>query len=394
VWCLVALALYSPALPVTPSPAPSSLPPSGTTSTAPSPSTAPTATSGQATTPSPVSTQSTAAPQSSAPSLSGSAGVTPVPGAQPGAPPAPVTAESTSHDVPVTPPDTDPTRFHFAGRGTLASGIGSAGRFDTVTFGDPAGDHRSHGYLVHNTGAFTAWLRAVGYAERQAKKGSPLFFILPDIALSFQLGGSVVSRDALAIANGHDVYRRGTYLGVQGHGNISGGVATSGRFGVYGKGGLGVRYQVGGASPEGNYGLLPVGLGAGLRVGVRPNLTVLVGPKLDVVLGVQGIGGWSRMTQLAPGGDLVIQARTKRDVYVGVLATADVTALGRTHGGQRIFGRTTIDVGIPMTPGLRMSLFATYSGWRATATPNSSQFAPEGQTWGSHSFVMGVGIGL
>jgi hypothetical protein len=146
--------------------------------------------------------------------------------------------------------------------------------------------------------------------------------------------------------------------------------------------------------PEGNYGLFPLGVGVGLRAAIRPNVTLLVGPKVDAVLGVQGIGGWSRMTQLAPGVDLVLQARTKRDTYVSLLATADVTALGRTYGGQRIFGRTTLDVGVPMTPGLRMSLLATYTGWRATATPNSSQFAPEGQTWGAHTFLFGVGIGL
>lgn len=361
-WCLVALALVSPAQPAAPLSAPASSP---------------------VPTPSPVTAATPSAPPPA------SSGVTPDPGAPP-----PVAAASTSHDAPVTPPDTDPTRFHFDGRATFATGVGSGGRFDTVTFGDPAGDRRSHGYLIHNTGSIAAWVRAVGYAERQAKKGRPLLFILPDISLTFHLGGSVVTRDALAIANGHDVYRRGTYIGVQGHASFAGGVATSGRYGVYGKGSLGVRYQVGGATPEGNYGLFPLGVGAGLRVGVRPNLTVLIGPKIEAVLGVQGIGGWSRMTQLAPGGDLVVQARTRRDIYVGVLATADVTALGRTYGGQRIFGRTTVDVGIPMTPGLRMSLFATYTGWRATATPNSSHFAPEGQSWGAHTFLMGVGVGL
>lgn len=392
-WCLVALALASPALPVTPTPAPSSLPPSGTTSTSPSPSTAPTAASGQATTPAPASTHPLAAPLSPPPAQS-SGGISGTATAEPTNPPTATDPNATHHDVPVTPPDTDPTRFHFAGRGTFASGVGAGGRFDTVTFGDPAGDRRSHGYLVHNTGSFAAWIRAVGYAERRAKTSARLFFILPDIALTFHLGGTVASRDTLAINHGHDVYRRGSFIGVQGHASLSGGVATAGRFGVYGKGSAGVRYQVSGASPEGNYGLFPVGVGLGLRAAVRPNVTLLVGPKVDVVLGVQGIGGWSRYTQLAPGGDLIVQGRTKRDLYVGVLATADVTALGNTYGGQRIFGRTTVDVGIPMTPGLRMSLFGTYSGWRATAPPNSSQFAPEGQSWGAHTFLLGVGIGI
>lgn len=316
------------------------------------------------------------------------------------APPAPLSVDPTTgtgksdQDTPVTPPDTDPTHFRFMGRGTFATGVGAGGRFDTVTFGDPAGNRASHGYLKHNTLSFAAWLRAVGYAERQARKGSPLFFILPDIALTFHLGGTATKRDSLAADNGHDVYRRGAYIGMQGHANLSGGVATSGRFGVYGKGSAGVRYTIGGATHEGNYALFPLGVGVGLRVAIRPDFTLLVGPKIDAVLGVQGIGGWSRMTQLAPGGDLVLQARTKHNTYVGLLATADVTAVGNTYGGQRIFGRTTLDVGLPMTPGLRMSVLATYTGWRATAVPSSAQFAPEGQTWGAHTFLLGLGIGL
>lgn len=309
------------------------------------------------------------------------------------------------------PAPVDPTRFHFNGRGTIAVGAGAGGRIDIVSFGDPAGDRRSHGYLVHSTGSFVGWVRAVGYAERQAKQGRPLFFILPDIALTFHLGGSRVGRDDLAAANGHDVYRRGTYIGHLAHLNFSGGVASSGRIGIYGKGSVGARYLVGGAGPEGAYALFPVGLGLGLRAALRNDLTLLVGPKIDAVLGVQGIGGttilepatadreavlrgWSTYAQLAPGVDLVVQARSKRNVYIGLLATADITALGRAHGGQRIFGRTTLDVGIPMTPGLRLSLFATYTGWRATAAPSSPPFAPEGQTWSSHTFVLGVGVGL
>jgi hypothetical protein len=398
VWCCaVVLALVSPALPGSSTTAPTSLPPSGTASSGPSaPSTGP-ASSSQATTPSPVSTQGLAPPQSTPPAStsSASAGLTPDPAATP-APLTvdPTTGDPTPYDEPVTPPDNDPTRFRFHGRGTIAIGVGASGRFDTVVFGDPAGDRRSHGYLVHNTGSVAAWLRAVGYAERTTAKGSPLFFILPDIALSFHLGGTGTKRDSLAADNGHDVYRRGAYLGMQGHANFSGGVATSGRFGVYGKGSLGARYLLGGATSEGNYGLFPLGVGVGLRAAIRPDVTLLVGPKADAVLGVQGIGGWSRMTQLAPGVDLVLQAKTKRETYVSLIATADVTALGRTYGGQRIFGRATLDVGVPMTPGLRMSLLATYTGWRATATPNSSQFAPEGQTWGAHTLLFGVGIGL
>lgn len=364
------------------------MPPSGTSSGTPAPTT------GQATTPSPVSNQPAGSPQSpttSPAATSASGGV----GLQPGAPPAPLSVDPVpGADTPITRPDTDPTRFHFNGRATLASGVGFGGRFDTVTFGNPAAGRRDHGYLVHNTGSVAAWFRAVGYAERRAKKGRPLFFILPDIALSFHLGGSRVRRDELAADNGHDVYRSGAYLGVQGHANFSGGVASTGRYGVYGKGSAGVRYLVGGASPEGNYGLVPLGVGLGLRAEIRPNVTLLVGPKLDAVLGIQGIGGWSRMTQLAPGADLILQAKTKRDTYVSLLGTADITALGRDYGGQRIFGRATLDVGVIMTPGLRMSLLATYTGWRATATPNSAQFAPEGQTWGAHTFLLGVGIGI
>jgi hypothetical protein len=396
VWCCaVVLALVSPALPGTQATAPTSLPPSGTSSAGPPAPTTGQANTSQATTPSPVSTQGLAPPQSTAPAMSSSAGLTPDPSATP-APLTvdPTTGDPTPYDEPVTAPDNDPTRFHFHGRGTFATGVGASGRFDTVIFGDPAGDRRSHGYLIHNTGSVAAWVRALGYAERTAKKGSPLFFILPDLALTFHLGGTATRRDQLAADNGHDVYRRGAYIGMQGYASLSGGVATSGRFGVYGKGSLGARYLIGGATPEGNYGMFPMGVGLGLRAAIRPNVTLLIGPKIDGVFGLQGIGGWSRVMQLAPGGDLIVQARTKRDTYVSLIATADVTALGSAYGGQRIFGRTTLDVGLPMTPGLRMSLLATYTGWRATAAPNSRQFAPEGQTWGAHTFLLGVGVGL
>lgn len=407
--CVVALALVSPALPGTPPPSPTPLPPSGAVSApASTPSTSPS--HGQATTPSPVSTQPTGAPQSTPPAQSSGAGVTPEPGAPPQPPSQDPAADpnSGSYDRPVTPHDTDPTRFHFNGRATIATGFGVGGRLDSVKFGDPAGDPASHGYLVENTGSGAMWLRAVGYAERRAKKGRPLFFILPDIMLSFHLGGSRTGADDAALANDHRPQRGKTYIGQLGHASFTGGVATTGRFGVYGKGTAGARYMVGGAGPQGAYGLFPMGVGFGLRIGPRPDLTVLLGPKIDAVLGWQGIGktsvdpatdklvhaGWTPMLQLAPGLDLVVQARTKRNVYFSLLGTADITAVGRDRGGQRIWGRTTVDVAIPMTPGLRLDIFGMYTGWRMTAAPNSTQFTPEGQTWNNHTFLVGVGVGL
>jgi hypothetical protein len=409
VWCcVVALALASPAwlhaspgMPGIPPSEPAPLPPSGTSASPPT-------SSGPTTTPSPVSASAQPPPASPSPAQSPGPGVVPDSTAQPAV--ATTDATTDAEDTPVTPRDTDPTRFHFNGRATIATGVGGGGRIDLVSFGDPAGNRRSHGYLVQSTGSIAAWVRVVGYAERQGKRGRPLFFVLPDIALSFHLGGSRSGSDAVAAENNHNVYRSGPYIGQFGHANIAGGVASSGRIGGYGKGSIGARYLVGGG-PEGAYAMVPVGIGGGLRLGLRPGLTVLIGPKVDAVLGGHGIGGstvlepatmdkdavlrgWSGVAQLAPGGDLVVQARSKRNVYFGLLATADVTALGRLYGGQRIFGRTTIDVAIPMTPGLRLTLFATYTGWRATAAPNTVPFAAEGQTWSTHTFLLGVGVGL
>lgn len=399
--CVVALALASPAMPGATSPAPTPLPPSGTASSA-----------------SPGSAQSptmTPSPATSTPAAPGA----PTPGGvdtnastgQPSNTTIDPTTTTALGDRPVTPPDTDPTRFHFDGRGTIATGIGAGGRIDTVSYGDPAGDRRSNGYLVESTGTANMWVRAVGYAERQAKRGRPLFFILPDIALSFHLGGSRVGSDAKATAAGHEVHRKGTYIGQFGHANLTGGVASRGRIGGYAKGSAGARYLVGGAGPEGAYAILPFGVGGGLRFSPRPDFTLLVGLKIEAQLGLHGIGGstlvftspddtegqpygWSRLTQLAPGADVVLQTKTKKNIYVSWLGTADITALGREYGGQRIFGRSTLDVGIPMTPGLRLSLFGMYSGWRASAKPDSFPFAAEGQTWNNHTFLVGVGIGL
>lgn len=339
----------------------------------------------------------------------------PASGSQTVAPTSPVSADASldAQDRPVTPPDTDPTRFHFFGRATLGSGIGGGGRIDRVSYGDPSVDRTSHGYLVESTGTANMWLRAVGYAERRARRGRPLFFILPDLALSFHLGNTRAGADAVARENGHEVHRSGVYIGNFGHLNFTGGIASAGRVGAYFKGSVGGRYLFGGAGPEGAYMIFPFGLGGGLRVGRSPDFTLLVGAKIEALLGVHGIGastllpgadpeandppnvGWSRYTQLAPGGDVVLQARTGRNLYVSWLGTADVTVAGRDYGGQRIFGRSTLDVAIPMTPGLRLNLFGMYSGWRASAAPDAVQpFAAEGQTWSNHTFLLGVGVGL
>jgi hypothetical protein len=403
VWCCVALALVSPVLPGTPPPSPTPLPPSGAAS-APASTSSP----GQATTPSPVSTQPTASPTSTStsPSPGQSRGAGALPETAPPQPPA-VDPTVSSYDRPVTPPDTDPTRFHFNGRATVGVGFGAGARLDYVKFGDPAGDPASHGYLVESTGFGAMWLRAVGYAERRARKGRPLFFILPDIMLSVHLGGSRSGANDAALANDHRTSRGGAYIGQLGHASFTGGAATTGRVGVYAKGTAGARYLVGGG-PQGAYGLFPMGVGFGLRIGPRPDLTVLLGPKIDAVLGWQGIGkttvdpdtdrlvhaGWTPMLQLAPGLDLVVQARTKRNAYISLLGTADITAVGRDRGGQRLWGRTTVDVAIPMTPGLRLDIFGMYTGWRMTAAPNSTQFTAEGQTWNNHTFLVGVGVGL
>lgn len=411
--CVVALALASPALPGTPPPSPTPLPPAGVDSSrSPSPDAAqPASPSATTTTPSPAtSTHSVPAAPTQPPQSSGPG--TPNTGDASAPASAPASATPDGEDTPVTPPNTDPTRFHFNGRATIATGIGAGARIDLVSYGDPAGDRTSAGYLVESTGTANMWLRVVGFAERQARRGRPLFFILPDLALSFHLGATRAAANQVAVDNGYTVHRSGNYIGQFGHANFTGGVATAGRFGAFFKGSVGGRYLVGGG-PEGAYMIFPFGLGGGLRVGLSPNFTLLVGAKIEAQLGMHGIGGavplpdadpadknppkygWSRYTQLAPGGDVVLQARTRRNIYVSWLGTADVTVAGRAHGGQRIFGRSTIDVAIPMTPGLRLSLFGMYSGWRATATSEySPPFAAPGQTWSNHTFLAGVGVGL
>lgn len=145
---------------------------------------------------------------------------------------------------------------------------------------------------------------------------------------------------------------------------------------------------------EGAYYLASLGPGAGLRVAWHRVFTLLVGAGLDGVLGVQRLSEAALVAQLAPVGELGVHLQPRPDVYLGVLARGDGTAVGQRYGAQRLHGRATAEVvWRPARGPFRfIGVVLTYEGTRVDAAPGHPQFDPRGERRSGQQISLACGV--
>lgn len=237
--------------------------------------------------------------------------------------------------------------------------------------------------------------RLAGYAERHPVGARVVRMTMPELMLTLELGGSAVRRDAAAreqgLAPGH-----GVAAGGRGVANIWAGFASPGRVGVYAKVWVGQRFLARANDElEGAYFIGSAGPGAGLRVASARVFTLLLGGGLDGVLGVQRFNRSRLIAQLAPAVDLAAYLQPRPNVYFGVVARGEITAIGQRYGGQRLHGRATAELAWKLRAGLRphfAALLLVYEGGQIEVGPGHPQFAAAGELRSGHHLLFAGGL--
>ncbi len=286
-------------------------------------------------------------------------------------------------------------REHVAAVGRLHDYIGLVAGGSLSSRRVAAGAGEASGSLSGGVGVGGLMARLAGYAERHPVGARVVRMTMPELMLTLELGGSAVRRDAAAREQGL-APGQGVAAGGRGVANIGAGFASPGRVGVYAKVWVGQRFLARANDElEGAYFIGSAGPGAGLRVASARVFTLLLGGGLDGMLGVQRFNRSRLIAQLAPAVDLAAYLQPRPNVYFGVVARGEITAIGQRHGGQRLHGRATAELAWKLRAGLRphfAALLLVYEGGQIEAGPGHPQFAATGERRSGHHLLFAGGL--